>query len=94
MHDPDRRGLGNVDFAFNAATTDSRASNYQSQASPNRFWIKTLIVETSISAPQITTLTTGLAAAQTSHNSLQARVSLLEELIGALNARVYTLENN
>ena len=62
------RGLDVTRHACNAALTDNRVTNYQCQVSPERMWIKNIIVETSLIAPQLTTITTNATA-------LAARVS-------------------
>ena len=78
------RSIGGTNTTFSATPSNTRLSQYQMQVSNENSWVKTLTVETSITAPQITALQTGLTAATGNYNSLLTTTTALGTRVGTL----------
>ena len=76
------RGSGTNTFRAESETI--RDTAFQAQVAPDRVWVKTLAVETSLDAPQITTLQAGLSNVVSHANSMQDGLNDVETHVSTL----------
>jgi hypothetical protein len=82
-------------------SVNTRDASYQMHIAPTRVWAKNLTVETSLAAPELTTVQSGLAGVvnhannlQVAVNDVETHVATLQEWRTGLDPRVTALEAN